>query len=81
MSIPFDFSKFSLIDDVDHGVIRSLRSYNLLALIYAALCLMEVIEDCMEAPAFVYIIVCALECAVMLAFVPVLERGVKKWTT
>ena len=73
--------KHLIMKDDESGILRALRVYNLLSLIYAALCLMEVIEDCMEAPAFVYIIVCVLECVVMLAFVPVLERGVKKWTT
>lgn len=70
--------KHLIIEDVSFGLIRSLRGYNLLALVYALLCILEVLAE--GLPFFVTAIVCVLECAVLLAFVPVLERGVKKWT-
>lgn len=73
--------KHLIIEDVGVGLIKSIRSYNLLALVYAALCLMEVIVECLELPAYGPITVCVLECAVLIAFIPVLERGMKKWTT
>lgn len=69
--------KHLIMKDSGNGMIKSMRSYNLLALVYAVLCLMEVLLDWSYAP----IIVCVLECAVLLAFLPVLERGVKKWKT
>ena len=70
-----------IIEDVSFGLIRSIRSYNLLSLIYALLCISEVLVDVLNLPAAFSVIVCVLECAVLLAFIPVLERGVKKWTT
>ena len=73
--------KHLIIEDVSFGLIRSIRSYNLLSLIYALLCIMEVLVVCFSLPTFCVVIVYVLECAVLLAFVPVLERGVKKWTT
>ena len=73
--------KHLIIEDVSFGLIRSIRSYNLLSLIYALLCIMEVLVECFSLPIFCIVIVYILECAVLLAFVPVLERGVKKWTT
>ena len=68
--------KHLIMKDSGSGIIKSMRSYNLLALVYAVLCLMEVLLDWSYAP----IIVCVLECAVLLAFLPVLKRGVKQWT-
>ena len=73
--------KHLIIEDVSFGLIRSIRSYNLLSLIYALLCISEVLVDVLNLPAAFSVIVCVLECAVLLAFIPVLERGVKKWTT
>ena len=69
--------KHLIIEDVSFGLIKSIRSYNLLALVYAALCLSEVLVEGF-VPA---LIVTVLECAVLIAFIPVLERGMKKWTT
>lgn len=71
--------KHLIIDDVSCGLIRSIRLYNLLALIYVVLCMLEIVVAYFALPAFCAIIVCVLECAVLLALVPVLERGVKKW--
>ncbi len=69
--------KHLIIEDVSFGLIKSIRSYNLLALVYAALCLSEVLVEGFELP----LIVTVLECTVLIAFIPVLERGMKKWTT
>lgn len=73
--------KHLIIEDVSFGLIRAIRSYNLLSLVYALLCISEVLVDVLDLPAAFSVIVCVLECAVLLAFIPVLERGVKKWTT
>lgn len=73
--------KHLIIEDVSFGLIRAIRSYNLLSLAYALLCISEVLVDVLNLPAAFSVIVCVLECAVLLAFIPVLERGVKKWTT
>ena len=73
--------KHLIIDDVSFGLIRSIRSYNLLSLVYALLCMSEGLVECFNLPTVCIVIVYILECIVLLVFVPVLERGVKKWTT
>lgn len=72
--------KHFIIPDIDYGVIRSIRKYNLMALIYAFLCMAELLITNINLP-IAYIIVYVLMCIFMIVFVPVLERGVKKWTT
>ena len=73
--------KHLIIQDVDYGLIRSIRSYNLIALIYAYLCMAEMLVETIAFPTVCTAIVLALQCVAMLAIIPVLERGVKKWTT
>ena len=73
--------KHLLIEDVDFGVIRAIRHYNLLALIYAFVTMSEMIVKSFNLHSAFIIIVYILQSAIMLAFIPVLERGVKKWTT
>ena len=73
--------KHLTIQDVDYGLIRSIRSYNLIALIYACLCMAEMLVENIAFPTACTAIVLALQCVAMLVIVPVLERGVKKWTT
>ena len=73
--------KHLIIKDVQFGLIKAIRGYNLLALIYALLCMLEMLIESFNYPTFSIVIVYVLRCAVLLAFVPVLERGVKKWTT
>ena len=72
--------KHVIMPDVDCGVIRSLRLYNLLALIYVFLCMGEMLLGTINLPALL-ISVYVLMCVNLLAFVPALERGVKKWQT
>ena len=69
-----------IIKDVDFGLIRVIRNYNILALVYAFLCMAEILIKSFNLSSVFVIIVYVLQCAVMLAFVPVLERGVNKWT-
>ena len=73
--------KHLIIEDVETGLIRSIRSYNLLSLIYAMLCMFEMLVKCYNLPEVFTVIVTVLQCILLLAFVPVLDRGVKKWTT
>lgn len=73
--------KHLIIKDVDYGIIRSIRSYNLIALIYAFLCMMEMILTSAPFSGVWLVILAILKCVVLLIFVPVLEMGVKKWTT
>ncbi|MBO7549318.1 MAG: hypothetical protein J6T77_05060, partial [Clostridia bacterium] len=61
--------------------IKSIRSYNLFALIYALLCMLEMLIESFNLPEICIAVVYVLQCVVLLVFVPVLERGVKKWTT
>ena len=72
--------KHIIIKDVDFGLIRVIRNYNILALVYAFLCMAEILIKSFHLSLVFVIIVYVLQCAVMLAFVPVLERGVNKWT-
>lgn len=73
--------KHLIIKDVSFGLIKAIRSYNLLSLVYALLCMLEMFVKSFNFPVFFTVIVNALQCVVLLVFVPVLERGVKKWTT
>lgn len=73
--------KHLIIPDVDYGLIKAIRKYNLLALIYAYLCMAEMIAEAVAWPDAVLIAIFSLQSLVLLAIVPVLERGVKKWTT
>ena len=72
--------KHVIIKDVAFGLIRVIRGYNILALVYAFLCMAEILIKSFNLSFVFVIIVYVLQCAVMLAFVPVLERGVNKWT-
>ena len=71
----------NVLADVDYGIIRSIRGYNLLALIYAVLCMLEMILTASPYSIIWTVIVDVLICVILLIFIPVLEKGVKKWTT
>ena len=73
--------KHLIIRDVEFGLIKSIRAYNLFALIYALLCMLEMLVKSFNYPNFWIVTIYVLQCVVLLVFVPVLERGVKKWTT
>ncbi|MBP3855274.1 MAG: hypothetical protein IK990_06650 [Ruminiclostridium sp.] len=71
--------KHLLIPDIDYGIVRCQRGYNALALIYGILCMIEINTKAygMIVPD---IIVSVLECAVTLMIVPMVHRGVLKWS-
>ncbi|MBQ6419503.1 MAG: hypothetical protein IJK02_00355 [Clostridia bacterium] len=73
--------KHLIIEDVSFGLIKAIRSYNLLSLVYAVLCMTEMLVKSFNIPVFATVIVNVGQCVVLLVFIPVLERGVKKWTT
>ena len=72
--------KHIIIEDVDFGLIRSVRGYNCLALIYAVLCMLEMILDAAPFPPMYHMVWTTLMCIVLFAIVPVLEKGVTRWT-
>ncbi len=72
--------KHLIIKDVDFGLIKAIRQYNCLALIYAIVCMAEMMVKSFNLSSAFIIIVYIIQCGIMLAFVPVLERGVKRWT-
>ena len=71
--------KHIIMPDVELGIVGSIRNYNILALVYALLSMAEMTLWISGNPAALWFIYTLL-CFVSLALVPVLERGVKKWT-
>lgn len=71
--------KHLIFPDVEFGFIRNIRNYNLIALILAVLSIGEMIFLILEwiVP---LVILYIMMCVVSLTMIPVLERGVKKWT-
>ena len=72
--------KHLIFPDVDFGVINCLKAYNLTVLVYAFLCMAEQIivnRENETATAIIGILIGL----VLLVIVPVVERGIKKWTT
>ena len=72
--------KHLIFPDVDYGVINCLKTYNVLVLIYGFLCIVEIIVISGENEIAISV-VGALMGLILLAIVPTLERGIKKWTT
>ena len=70
--------KHLLIPDVDYGVVRCLRGYNALAIGLSMLSMLELIALAWKLDILLYGSGVGL-CAVTLALVPVMNRGVKKW--
>ena len=73
--------KHLIIPDVEGGLIRGIRGYNLLALILAVLCMLEMIVNTVNVTPVLRYGVYVLLCCVYFLLVPVMEKGVKKWTT
>ena len=72
--------KHLFIPDVDYGVVRCLRGYNALAVALSVLSMWELIALAQGSKLALTISGVGL-CAVALTLVPVMDRGVKKWTT
>ena len=72
--------KHMFIPDVDYGVVRCLRTYNTLAFCLAILTMAEMIALSRKLEWLLIVSGIGL-CAVSLALVPVMDRGVKAWRT
>ena len=70
--------KHLIFPDVDFGIIKCLKAYNLLALLYSLLCLVEVITVSRNSETATLIIGVIMG-ALLVAIVPSVERGMKKW--
>lgn len=70
--------KHLIFPDVEFGIIRSIRGYNLIALLLALLSTVEIVFLALNIEIALWIIYAAT-CVVSIAIVPILERGVKKW--
>ena len=71
--------KHFIFPDVEFGIIRSIRGYNLIALLLAVLSVLEIVLSLYGKLIPLLILYIAI-CAVSVAIVPILEKGVKKWT-
>ena len=71
--------KHFIFPDVEFGIIRSIRGYNLIALLLAILSAGEIIL-LIHGEQIPLLILYVAICVVSVAIVPVLEKGVKKWT-
>ena len=72
--------KHLIIPDVKYGIVRSIRKYNLLALIYAFLCMAEMLLSLFPLPFICTAVLCVLFCLTLTVLIPVLEKGAKTWT-
>lgn len=71
--------KHFIFPDVEFGIIRSIRGYNLIALLLGVLSVGEIALMLWNKTVPLLILYIAI-CVVSIAVVPVLEKGVKKWT-
>lgn len=71
--------KHLIFPDVDYGIINCLKSYNLIALIYAFTCSVEMISVWYGTYKLTFVLDIILGVLLLLT-VPVVERGIKKWT-
>lgn len=71
--------KHLIFPDVDYGVIKCLKSYNLLALIYSFICVFET-AILASGSKVALIIIEIIMGILLLIIVPWVERGMKKWT-
>ena len=70
--------KHLIFPDVEFGVVKSLRPYNLLALIYAATILVECYAMSIGNE-LMTLICCCISGLVTLTMMPLIVRGVEKW--
>ena len=72
--------KHLLIPDAEYGVVACLRGYNALALALSLLSMCELVALTYDSQT-AFILSGAGQCVALLLIVPVMDRGVKKWTT
>lgn len=73
-------AKHIMIPDVDYGVVRCLRGYNVLAAVLSLLSMLELIALAWNIDILLYGSGVGL-CAATLALVPTMDKGVKRWQT
>ena len=71
--------KHLIFPDVDYGVIKCLKMYNLLTLIYSFICIAEIIVIGKNNE-IAYLVTAVIIGVLILIIVPSVERGIKKWT-
>ena len=71
--------KHLIIYDVDLGIVKSLRKYNALVLIYAVTGMLEPVGLYLDSR-ILYTVTCVVTAIVAVLILPVLKRGVDKWT-
>ena len=71
--------KHLIFPDVDYGIIKCLKLYNLLTLIYSFVCVAEIIAISRDSE-IATLITGVILGALLIAVVPSVERGIKKWT-
>lgn len=71
--------KHIIIYDVEMGIIRQVRAYNILAVVYAFLVLLEYIAGYLSV-SWLYVVSCISVGLVTVAIIPVLKGGAGKWT-
>jgi len=71
--------KHLIFPDVDFGVIRCLKTYNLLALLYSLACVAEAVAISRSSETATFII-CIITGLIVINIVPTAARGMKKWT-
>ena len=72
--------KHLIFPDVEYGVINCLKPYNALVLLYSLFCIADIIAITRESEIAVIVVSAEIGVTVLL-IVPMLARGVKKWTT
>ena len=72
--------KHLIFPDVDFGVIKCLKAYNILALIFEFLCIIEMIAFSRRSEVLAFIVGIPIG-IVLLLIVPTVERGINKWLT
>ena len=71
--------KHLFISDVEFGIVSCLRPYNALAIFYGILCMLELLTFVYETRVLSMVIEIAIA-FILLFIVPIMDRGVKKWT-
>lgn len=72
--------KHLIFPDVEFGILRGMRTYNLFALCFEALCMAEIIAYSRGSEMSV-LVISILMGLVLLGLTPSVQRGILKWTT
>ena len=70
--------KLFIIPDVEDGILKSVRSYNLLGIINCAAAIVSLLTG---HGSVLWAITVTVKILIIISILPVMERGVKRWTT